>query len=115
MTCEHGYIGACPEGCDVPQGPPEVPSDALEPGQETLAERRKAMADRLRWLRDSVRERRAWWLRAMRRERRLFTREAAANTDAAATHYVNGVTMLGLARMEALGLHRACWPVGGVR
>lgn len=19
MTCEHGYIGVCPEGCDVPQ------------------------------------------------------------------------------------------------
>jgi hypothetical protein len=19
MTCKHGYIGACPEGCDVPQ------------------------------------------------------------------------------------------------
>lgn len=24
MTCEHGYIGACPEGCDVPQEEPDL-------------------------------------------------------------------------------------------
>jgi len=29
MTCEHGYIGACSEGCDVPQGR-DVPSEIEE-------------------------------------------------------------------------------------